>query len=867
MSKIPENYKHSETEDRWIDAWEKGGIYRWDSNVSREDTFVVDTPPPTVSGSLHMGHVFSYTQTDVIVRYQRMRGKNIFYPMGWDDNGLPTERRVQNYYGIRCDATLPYDPTWVPTMASKDSKDIKNVSRRNFIEACAILTKEDEAAFERVWRRLALSLDWNLQYATIDDHCRQISQASFLDLVKKGKAYSAEAPTMWDTDFRSAVAQAEVEDREIGGAYHDIRFQVAGETDSFVIATTRPELLAACIAVVAHPDDTRYQKLFGKKAITPLFKAEVPILPAEHADPEKGSGILMICTFGDVNDVNWWKKSQLPSRQILGLDGRVIDLNFGEGSFKTTDVEEANRNYSQLKGLYIKQAQKKIVELLQQDGSLIGEPKPTMHSVKFYEKGDRPLEYITSRQWFINVLDSQRELIEQGNRIKWHPPHMQSRYQNWVEGLNSDWCISRQRFFGVPFPVWYRVKENGTFDYEDPIFASADSLPIDPLTDTPPGFKPEDRGKAGGFVGDPDVMDTWATSSLTPQIQSHWSVNAERHKRLFPMDLRPQAHDIIRTWAFYTIVKAYLHENQIPWKHIAISGWILDPDRKKMSKSKGNVVTPETLVKENSSDAIRYWASRARLGVDTAFDPSLFKIGAKLVTKLFNASKFVISQFDRVGQDITSVKTADITAPLDQALLGKLGAVIEQATNAFENFDYAIALQLSEEAFWHFCDHYLELVKVRSYSEIDDAGRRSALATLSWSIETFLRLFAPFLPYVTEEIWSWSYAKERAGSVHKAPWPSLNEITSVAKEVSADAFDAAVEVISKIRGTKTESKRSLKWPVASLTVSGDAKHIQSLELVLTDVLHAGNVKSHQVAPGESSPPDLFKVTVDLAPAP
>ncbi len=873
---IPVTLNHSEIEDKWIQKWEESGIFRWDSKTSnRENTFVVDTPPPTVSGSLHMGHVFSYTQTDVIVRYQRMKGKNIFYPMGWDDNGLPTERRVQNYYSIRCDANLPYQPEWKPEMATKESKNVQNISRKNFIDACAILTAEDESAFECVWRRLALSIDWSLQYATIDEHCRKTSQSSFLDLIKKNYAYSREAPTMWDTDFKSAVAQAEVEDKEIPGAYHDIRFEVQDSNEEFIISTTRPELLASCIAVVAHPEDERYKKYFGKFAITPLFHVKVPILPSEHADPEKGSGILMVCTFGDINDVIWWKQSKLPTRQIIGLDGRIISFTFPEGNFTSENPEIANKNYSQLQGLYIKQAQKKTVELLSQEDSsvngknraLVGAPKPITHAVKFYEKGDRPLEFVTSRQWFINILDFKKEFLEQGNKITWHPEHMKSRYQNWVNGLNTDWCISRQRFFGVPFPVWYPIKENGQIDHDNAIFADFKKLPVDPLSEPAPGYREEQRNKAGGFAGDPDIMDTWATSSLTPQIQSFWNIDNERHNKLFPMDLRPQGHDIIRTWAFYTIAKAYFHEKQIPWKHIALSGWILDPDRKKMSKSKGNVVTPESLVKENSADAIRYWASRARLGIDTAFDASLFKIGFKLSTKLFNASKFVISQFERINKEISNTDTADITEPLDLALISKLSEVINECTEAFDKFEYAQALQTAEETFWHFCDHYLELVKVRSYSETENDQRKSALASLSWSIKTFLRLFAPFLPYITEEIWSWSFGKDKENfSVHKSNWPAVSELKNKKDIVDSLAFDAAVEVISKIRAVKTTKQKSLKWPVQKLTIKGKAENIKNIKLSLSDLLSAGNVTEHslEVAEDFSSSGDLFQVEVELA---
>lgn len=869
----PNTYEHSDSEPRWAENWEKMGIYRWDPKKSREETFVVDTPPPTVSGSLHVGHVFSYTQTDVLVRFQRMCGKNIFYPIGWDDNGLPTERRVQNYFGIRCEPNLPYVAGWKPERPSSADQPAKEVSRQNFIEACALLTHEDERAFESLWRRLGLSYDWSLQYETINTHCRKVSQLSFLDLVKKKQVYNTLSPTMWDVDFKSAVAQAEVQERERPGAFHDIRFGVEGGGE-FTIATTRPELLAACIAVVAHPSDKRYQPLFGKFAITPLFHARVPILAAEHADPEKGSGILMVCTFGDIMDVHWWKQSGLPLKQIIGLDGKIMPAKHGAGAFNSLKPEAADKAYAQIAGLYINQAQKKVVEMLSADGAavdgqgkaLVADPKPITHPVKFYENGQRPLEFVPTRQWFVNVLEHKEALLAQGRKIQWHPGHMLTRYEHWVMGLNQDWCISRQRYFGVPFPVWYPISKDGTTEYEKPIYASDDQLPIDPLTDAPPGYTADQRGKPGGFAGDPDVMDTWATSSLTPQIESHWGSDPARHKKLFPMDVRPQAHEIIRTWAFYTIVKAWMHDNEIPWRHAAISGWILDPERKKMSKSKGNVVTPEHLLKEYSTDAVRYWAARAKLGVDTAFDEGLFKIGRKLVTKLFNASNFVVGQFERVGLDPKNCSARDISEPLDVALVEKLKSVVRDSTKSFNDFDYAGALQISEDAFWNFCDHYLELVKVRAYSEQDSAARRSAFATLSWSIKTFLRLFAPVLPYVTEEVWSWTFAAEgREKSIHTAGWPSITEVESVKAPEHARTLDAALEVISKIRGTKTDAKRTLKCPVAALEVAGSEENLKALQAVLDDVLRGGNVAPSAVTLRTSQVQyGMFEVKVTLA---
>jgi valyl-tRNA synthetase len=847
---LPEKYNAQEAESRIQAQWDNSRIFCWDKNAPREKTFVVDTPPPTASGSLHMGHMFSYTQTDVLVRYHRQRQKNIFYPMGWDDNGLPTERRVQNYFGIRCNPRLPYDPSWKADLAMQhDGKSpVKEVSRRNFIEACSLLTGEDEKNYERFFRRLALSVDWSLQYATIDDHCRRISQLSFLDLVNKGQAFSNESPTMWDVDFRSAIAQAEIEDREIAGAYHEIRFGVEGGGE-FTIATTRPELLAACVAVVAHPDDARFKKLFGKKAITPLFHSPVPILPAGHADPEKGTGILMVCTFGDILDVSFWKQSGLAAKPIIGLDGRLLAVAHGPAPFVSVNPDKANAAYGTIAGLTVKQAQKKIVELLAQEESgvtgakaLVGEPKPVSHPVKFYEKGDRPIEFLTTRQWFIKILDHKDDLVKQGRKISWHPEHMLSRYENWVTGLNQDWCISRQRYFGVAIPAWYPVSADGNPDYSKPIFPDPKLLPIDPLSDIPSGFNAEQRDKPGGFAGDPDVMDTWATSAMTPQIESFWQIDSTRHKLLFPMDMRPQAHDIIRTWAFYTILKAWLHEKEIPWKHAAISGFILDPDRKKMSKSKGNVVTPEPLLEKYSSDAVRYSASRSRLGLDASFDESLFKIGLKLTTKLYNASRFVLMQFDRLGISPQSTQVKDITEELDQGVVRRLRDLVTAATKLFDDFEYAAALQLTEDAFWNFCDNYLELVKVRSYGEQDSPGRRSALATLSWSLKTFLRLLGPVIPHVTEEIWANSYKADGPDrSITTSVWPSIDEIKVVAQPAHAVSYDAASEIIGKIRGAKTAAQKNLKWPILSANITCSASQRLAVESVLSDIVRGGNI--------------------------
>ncbi len=847
-------------DERWSAVWDEQKTYAFDRTAERSEVFSIDTPPPTVSGSLHVGHVFSYTHTDAIARYQRMRGREVFYPMGWDDNGLPTERRVENYFGVLCDPGVPYvEGLEPPDEPPKKRGDFVRVSRPNFIEFCERLLVIDEQAFEDVWRHLGLSVDWSMTYATIDERSRRTSQRAFLRNLGRGEAYSSDAPCLWDITFQTAVAQAELEDRERPGAYHKLAFARPDGADPVLIDTTRPELVVSCVALVAHPDDERYQPLFGTTVRTPVFGVEVPVHAHALAEPDKGTGIAMICTFGDTTDVTWWRELDLPTRACLARDGR-----FEQDPPEWLESHEARERYARIARKGAGGAQQQMVEMLTETGEMVGEPRAIQHAVKFFEKGDKPLEIVTSRQWYIRNggrSDELRgELIERGNELAWHPDYMRHRFDNWVGGLNGDWLVSRQRYFGVPIPIWYRLDSEGNPDYDDPIVPAEDTLPMDPQAECPPGYTEDQRGEPGGFVGDPDIMDTWATSSLTPQIACAWEDDADLFGRTFPMDLRPQAHDIIRTWLFSTVLRSHYEFDCVPWSNAALSGWILDPDRKKMSKSKGNVVVPTELLHEHSPDAVRYWAASARPGTDTAFDVAQMKVGRRLAIKLLNASRFALGfATDRETGETTLSDPAEVAEVLDRSMLAGLAQLVGEATAAFEDFDYARALERTEAWFWSFCDNYLELVKVRAYGEngSDPDATASARAALDIALSTVLRLFAPFMPFTCEEVWSWWMQ----GSVHRSEWPDAEALASLAGDADNEALDIAASVLGSIRGAKSAAKVGMRNPVRLVTVTDTAERLALLALVSSDVHEAGRVERMEAVEG-----DPATVEVDLAEA-
>lgn len=805
MSNFPDQYNTAETEQKWQNFWQELGLYKWDDTVAKSDSFIIDTPPPTVSGSLHMGHVFSYTQTDFIARYQRMKGKNVFYPMGFDDNGLPTERLVEKVMKIRG----------------------ANLGRDEFQKICHTVVDESEKEFYSLFNSIALSVDWTQKYQTISNSTQKISQMSFMDMLDKDDVYRKLQPTLWDPIDRTALAQADIVDKEIPGKMYDIGFSTENGKQ-LVIATTRPELIPACVAVMYNGQDVRYKDLKDAFAITPIFGVKVPFIADDGVDIEKGTGLVMCCTYGDTTDVDWWRKYNLPTRVILDKAGK-LDLKRKLNEYVHTPILEQAREM--LDGLKVNEAREKIIEILNSLNLILAE-KEVVKMVKCAERSGAPLEILVTPQWFVKILDKKKRFLEKSAQCNWYPKYMKVRLDNWIDGLNWDWCISRQRFFGVPIPVWYskRAGEEGKV-----IVPRIQDLPVDPLKDLPHGYSKDE------VMGDSDVMDTWATSSVSPQINSQainekYASDFARHQKLFPADLRPQAHEIIRTWTFYTIVKSFLHQDTVPWKNIMLSGWCLAEDKTKMSKSKGNIVTPIGLIKEKGSDIVRYWASTSKLGVDIAYSEEVFKIGKKLVNKLWNASKFValnISDIDYSNLDISLVEHKT-----DLWLLSQLHKAVRVATEEFEVFEYCNARVAIEDFFWKdFCDNYLEIVKVRIYDQenSDPAGKESAKVTVAFVLEILLRLFAPFMPHVTEELYSIIFGNDKQSIHSKGTWPKYLLIPM--NEHSVKIGNDIVEILDVVRKVKAEQQLSLKVPIDKIVIRSsdnlinDANALQDLKNV------------------------------------
>lgn len=844
---LPEKVSVDNIDIPIMQQWEKDKIYQYifdETSDLKENVFSIDTPPPTVSGSLHVGHVFSYTHTDLLARYMRMQNKKVFYPMGFDDNGLPTERRVQNYYGVRPDLTIPYQKDFKPPFEGTD-KNIKAsdqvpISRLNFIELCEKLSTQDEIKFKELWMRLGISVDWNQTYQTIGKKARKYAQKYFIENYLRGEAYQSQAPGLWDVTFQTAVAQAELESREYPGYYHKIIFTHYDSNNKEIeipIETTRPELLISCVALIAHPDDERYSHLFGKTAYSPLFNVEVPILAHSLAEIDKGAGIAMCCTFGDQVDIEWWKDLQLPLRSVMGKNGRLQTCDINGNVVDWVKKSDAIELAKQLHSKTAFTAREITVEALITNGKLIGTPEKTVRNTNFFEKGDKPLEIVTSRQWYIKNGGKDKDLNNKlqncGEQLEFFPDFMKVRYLNWVQGLNNDWLISRQRYFGVAFPIWYKCDDEGSPIYEEVILPDIEDLPIDPTSDVPKGYHEDQRDQPKGFSAEVDVMDTWATSSLTPQIAT------DCRPELFPMSIRPQGQDIIRTWLFSTVVRSHLENNCLPWKSCTISGWILDPDRKKMSKSKGNVVTPMNFIEQYGADAVRYWAAKASLGVDTTFDEGVIKIGRRLAMKLLNATKFVLQIIKQTDKKV-ELDLSNVTYEVDKVFIKYLDNTANSATICFEDYDHSKALDIVETTFWTFCDDYLELVKKRSYD-----GERSATTTLSYSIDVLIRLLAPFIPFAAEEAWSWF----NKTSVHTNNWPKDNKDFSnykrgdlnQMKHVSSTEFHIISDVLLKLRKIKSNAKVSPKMPVSDVFIKADESQICFIKKCENDLINAANI--------------------------
>jgi valyl-tRNA synthetase len=778
------NPNTKEIETKLQDFWSKNNIYKWDSSESRSNTFVIDTPPPTVSGTLHMGHIFSYTQTDFIARYKRMIGKTVYYPMGFDDNGLPTERLVEKI---------------------TNTKAI-SVTRNEFVSLCKNVIESEESKFRDLFRSIGLSVDWHEEYQTISNHCQKISQMSFLDLMGKGLVDRRMQPVYWDCTDQTALAQADLIDTEMSGYMYDIIFTTESE-EKIIIATTRPELIFAAVAIFYHPDDKRYQHLKNQRAITPLFNIIIPIIADDSVVMDRGTGLVMCSTFGDSTDIMWWKKHNLPLRIIVSKKGTI-----------------SIPDNTEFMDLSINSTRFKIIAMLKEKNLMV-KKTPIKHNVKCAERSGTPIEIIVEPQWFVKILDNKNILQERINECKWHPPHMKNIADQWINGLNWDWCISRQRFFGVPFPIWYSKRPGSEGEI---LIPNVSDLPINPFVDLPPGYERHE------VDAETDVMDTWATSSLTPQINSYGISNSlvldlERHNALFPADLRPQSHEIIRTWTFNTIVKAHYHQNIIPWTNIMISGWCLtknnnNPSKnEKMSKSTGNIISPINLINTYGADAVRYWASTAKLGSDVVYTEVTFAIGKKLVTKLLNACKFMSGYLFLINKNIPPlhdlIKRTIIREAMDLWLLHKLVNTVRQTGNFLEKFNYHDARKTIENFFWNdFCDNYLEIIKKRIY-DCEKSGNSDGLGvvyTLYYALETVIKLFAPFVPYITEELYQMYFLTDHISVHSRGTWPKIGDL--VIDEKYQHLGNMAVSILDAIRKIKANKKISLKTRIKNLTI-------------------------------------------------
>jgi valyl-tRNA synthetase len=784
---LPQRYDPKVAEAKWQKYWEDEGIFVHEPTV---DSFTVDTPPPTVSGKMHIGHAYSYAQQDFYARFQRMKTQGkVFFPFGTDDNGLPTEKLVEKLKGV------------------KSTK----MSRADFRKLCFDTIKEIKPDFVSDWKRLGMSCDFNRTYSTIDLNCQATSQRSFIDLYRKKKVYRQESPVAWCVQCQTAIAQADFENVDLQSTFNDINFSIDGH--AVTIATTRPELIPACVALAVHPDDDRYARFHHKHAKVPLFDYEVPIIQDEKVEREKGTGIMMVCTFGDKDDIDKWFRHKLGLRIVFTRDGKMNDL---AGKYE---------------GLPIKDARKAILDDLKEAGLLVHQ-KPITHPVNVHERCSTEIEFLKTPQWYVRVLDIKDELVKAGEQIAWHPEFMLLRYKHWVENLNWDWCISRQRFFGIPFPVWY--DEAGNI-----YIADEDQLPVDPFTD-----RPRSAPAHAKLTPETDVMDTWATSSVTPQIILNWHKDQAQAQSLMPMSMRPQGQDIIRTWAFYTIVKAHLHNSTIPWSNTVISGYVTDPHGQKMSKSKGNVIDPRAMMDKYCADVVRFWAAGSKLGEDIPFNERELQIGNKTMTKLWNASKLSLMNLADYHDEWTG--RFDELEIMDRWILSKLNKLISASDAAFSVYEHSKAKLLIEQFFWSdFCDNYLEIVKGRLYEPKDILQKRSAQFTFQHVLAAILKLFAPLMPFITEEIYHLRFAKlEGKSSIHISAFPEMRPEWN---DEQAEIVGAEiVKILEVVRKHKSTNQLAMNAPLNELKITTNV----DLTLAENDLLSATKAQKLDHEKGE-----------------
>ena len=767
MTELPKKYNIGEREKYWQDFWAKEDVFKFDEE-SNKPVYSVDTPPPYVSADhLHTGHIMSYSQAEFVVRYKRMRGFNVYYPMGFDDNGLPTERYVEKKYKI----------------------DKSKTTRPEFVKICLEETKKGAQNYKDLWTSLGISVDWSKTYSTINKHCQRISQWSFIDLYKQGKMLHKEEPTFWCPKCQTALAQADLDDKEEKGKLNYVNFS-SSDGQKLQIATTRPELIPACVALFVNPDDKRYKDLIGKKAKIPLFDYEVPIMADELVDPEFGTGLMMVCTWGDAEDVRKWKEHKLEARKIVDTKGLLTEL---AGPYK---------------GLYLTKAREQIIADLKKEG-LLEKQEDAKHVMNVHERCDTPAEFIITKQWFISVLEAKEALLKRGEELKWYPDHMKSRYVDWVEALKWDWCISRDRYYGVPFPVWHCQ------DCAEVILPAEKDLPVDPSVDKPP-VDACPKCKSKNIVPESNVMDTWMTSSLTPLIGARLVEDEKMQQKLYPATLRPQAFEIIRTWLFYTVTKSHYHHKSLPFSDAMISGHGLDDKGRKISKSLGNYIDADKIIEQYGADAIRYWATGASLGANMRYSEEEIKKGKRTVNKLWNATKFCLSHFE----DLDLEKKVELE-PADQWVLDELYHTIENVTQDFDNYEYSKARNSTDAFFWQtFTDNYLEFIKYRLYNR-EEVGEESFVAaqqTLYACISAILKLYAPIMPFITEELYQ-AYFKgiEGTASIHISTWPEAKGEWEMNKKLKSE-FSHALDVINDIRKFKSDNQISLGKEIAEFKI-------------------------------------------------